>query len=95
MSEKRQSAVKTTAEKEVSPPDVEVDLRSEGSSPPDKMLGVEENYRRRKEEVTRQDHEEFLRYQQEKARQQTSVPARSQRLRRLPQDTQRSIGAIS
>jgi hypothetical protein len=32
--------------------------------------------------VTQQDHEESLRYQQEKARQQTSAQARSQRLRR-------------
>src|SRR4029077_15018167 len=75
MSEKRQSAAKKTAEKEVSPTDLEVALRSEGSSLPDKALGIEENYRRRKEEVTRQDHEEFLRYLQERAQQETAAEA--------------------
>ena len=42
------------------------------------MLGIEGNYLRRKAEVTRQDHEEFSRYQQEKAGQQTASQARSQ-----------------
>jgi thiocyanate desulfurase len=78
MSEKRQSATKKISEKDVTQPELGVDLRTEGSNLPDKALSPEENYRRRKTEVTRQDHEEFLRYQEEKERQQTAAESRPQ-----------------
>src|SRR5215831_12316195 len=66
------------AEHEEQRPSLKIDLRTDDNILPDKTLSVEENYRRRKEEVTRQDHEEFLQYQQEKQRQQTAAQARSQ-----------------
>ena len=65
-------------EQEEQRPDLKIDLRNEVRSPPDRPISAEENYIRRKSEVTQQDHEEFLRYQQEKARQQTEAQALSQ-----------------
>src|SRR5205085_3904640 len=43
-----------------------IDLPSEGV--PERPLSAEQAYLRRKAEVTRQDHQDFLRYQQEKAK---------------------------
>jgi thiocyanate desulfurase len=64
----KQAATKV-AEQEEPSLSVKVDLRTEASNLPDELCSVEENYLKRKEEVTRQDYEEFLRYRQEKARQ--------------------------
>jgi hypothetical protein len=75
MSEKRQSAAKKIIEKDIAQPKLEVDLGTEGSNLPDKVLSPEENYRRHKAEVTRRDHEEFLQYEQGKARQQMAAQA--------------------
>ena len=67
MSEKRQPTAKKAAEKEELQPKIEIDLRSDENSLPDTALSVEENYRKRKAEVTQQDYEEFLEYLKEKS----------------------------
>ena len=59
MSEQRKTRVKQAGQDNI-------DLRSEGGSPSERPLSPEQAYLQRKAEVTRQDHEEFLRYQQEK-----------------------------
>ena len=48
---------------------VKIDLRTEATDLPDKPRSAEKNYLKRKAEVTRQDYEEFLQYQREKAQQ--------------------------
>src|SRR5215472_3003607 len=52
-----------------------IDLRDEAGNLPDKSISTEENYLRRKAEVTQQDYEEFLRYKEEKARQAEAAQA--------------------
>ena len=66
MSEKRQPTARKVAEKEVLQPKLEIDIRSDENSLPDTSRSVEENYRKRKAEVTQQDYEEFLEYLKEK-----------------------------
>src|SRR5713226_8771838 len=48
--------------------DLKIDLQGDGTSLPDRPLSPEASYFKRKAEVTQQDHEEFLQYQQEKLR---------------------------
>src|SRR5215813_353680 len=62
-------AANKVAEQEQEGLSVRVDLRTEASNLPDKPRSAEENYLRRKAEVTQQDYEEFLQYQREKAQQ--------------------------
>src|SRR5262249_4934095 len=61
--------VRKVAEQEEQRPSLKIDLRSEAANLPDKPPSAEANYLKRKLEVTQQDYEEFLQYQQEKARQ--------------------------
>ena len=67
MSEKRQPTARKVAEKEVLQPKIEIDIRSDENSLPDTSRSVEENYRKRKAEVTQQDYDEFLEYLKEKS----------------------------
>ncbi len=67
MSEKRQPTARKVAEKEVSRPNLKIDIRSDENSLPDTSHSVEENYRKRKAEVTQQDYDEFLEYLKEKS----------------------------
>ena len=67
MSEKRQPTAKKVAEKEMLQPKIEIDIRSDENSLPDTSRSVEENYRKRKAEVTQQDYDEFLEYLKEKS----------------------------
>src|SRR6516225_12361317 len=50
-------------------PSFKIDLRDEAGNLPAKPRSAIENYLERKVEVTQQDYEEFLQYQQAKARQ--------------------------
>jgi phosphate starvation-inducible protein PhoH len=63
MSDARKPKFKQAAEEPVPP---KVDLRSEPQSAPDKPLGPEQVYLKRKAEVTQQDNEAFAEYLQEK-----------------------------
>jgi hypothetical protein len=63
MSDARKPKFKEAAEEPVPP---KVDLRSEPQSAPDKPLGPEQLYLKRKAEVTQQDNEAFAEYLQEK-----------------------------
>ena len=54
-------------EQEEQRPSFKIDLRDEAGNLPDKPRRPEEIYLKRKLEVTQQDYEEFLQYQQEKA----------------------------
>src|SRR5215472_17607917 len=63
-------------EQEEQRPSLKIDLRSEPANLPDKPPSTEANYLKRKREVTQQDYEEFLQYQQEKARQNEAGQAR-------------------
>jgi len=47
---------------------LKIDLRTDDNDLPSETLSVEETYLRRKAEVAQQDHEEFLQYEQERAR---------------------------
>ena len=71
---------KKVVEQEEQRPSFRIDLRDEAGNLPAKPRSAEENYLKRKLEVTRQDYEEFLQYQQEKAQrdeatQPVAVPA--------------------
>src|SRR5262249_9076782 len=68
--------VRKVAEQEEQRPGLKIDLRSEAANLPDKPPSAEANYLKRKLEVTQQDYEEFLQYQQEKARQNEAGQAR-------------------
>src|SRR6516225_12168310 len=57
------------AEQEEQRPSLKIDLRNEAGNLPDKPRSAVENFLKRKIEVTQQDYDEFLQYQQEKARQ--------------------------
>jgi thiocyanate desulfurase len=57
------------AEHEEPDPSFKTDLQIHDGSLPDKPRNLEENYLKRKAEVTLQDYEEFLQYQREKSRQ--------------------------
>ena len=71
------STVRKVVEQEEQRPSLKIDLLGEASNLPDKPSSPEEIYRKRKLEVTREDYEEFLQYQQEKARQnETGQPRR-------------------
>ena len=70
------STVRKFVEQEEQRPSLKIDLRGEASNLPDKPSSPEEIYRKRKLEVTREDYEEFLQYQQEKARQNEAGQAR-------------------
>ena len=63
MSDARKPKLKEAVE-DPAPP--RVDLRSEPQSAPDKPLGPEQLYLKRKAEVTQQDNEAFAEYLQEK-----------------------------
>ena len=67
MSEKRQPTARKVAEKGGLQPKLEIDIRSDENSLPDTSRSVEENYRKRKAEVTQQDYDEFLEYLKEKS----------------------------
>ena len=49
--------------------DLNVEMPTEAGNVPDKVPSPEETYLKRKREVTEQDYQEFLKYQQEKAQQ--------------------------
>ena len=72
------STVRKFVEQEEQRQSLKIDLRGEASNLPDKPSSPEEFYRKRKLEVTREDYEEFLQYQQEKARQNEAEQARLQ-----------------
>jgi thiocyanate desulfurase len=61
--------VRKVVEQEEQRPNLKIDLRDEPGNLPDKPRSAEEIYLKRKVEVTQQDYQEFLQYQQEKARQ--------------------------
>ena len=61
-------------EQEEQRPSFKMDLQSEAGNLPDKLRRVEEIYLTRKLEVTQQDYEEFLQYQQEKAQRDQVTP---------------------
>ena len=63
-------------EQEEQRPSFKIDLRDEAGNLPGKPRSAIENYLERKVEVTQQDYEEFLQYQQEKARQNEAGQAR-------------------
>ena len=65
-------------EQEEQRPSLKIDLRDEAGDLPAKPRSAIENYLERKAEVTQQDYEEFLQYQQEKARQKEATQARRQ-----------------
>src|SRR5215813_8844994 len=69
--------IRKVAEQEEQRPSFKIDLRNEAGDLPDKPRSVVENFLKRKVEVTQQDYEEFLQYQQEKARQNEAAQARS------------------
>ena len=56
---------------------LKIDLRTDDNNFPGRPYSVEKNYLRRKAEVTKQDHKEFLLYEQEKARR--TAPAQAER----------------
>ena len=68
--------VRKVVEQEEQRPSLKIDLRDEAGNLPDKSRSPEEIYHKRKLEVTREDYEEFLQYQQEKARQSEAGQAR-------------------
>src|SRR5262249_14632512 len=67
MSEK--PTARKVAEREELRLNLKMDLAGNASNLPAKLSGAEEVYLKRKAEVTQQDHQEFLEYQQKKARQ--------------------------
>jgi thiocyanate desulfurase len=67
-----QPTARKVLEQEEERPDLKIDLREEAGNLP---VSAEENYLRRKAEVTQQDYEEFLRYKEEKARQAEAAQA--------------------
>jgi len=73
-----QPTARKVLEQQEQRPELNIDLRNEVSNPPTNPISAEENYLRRKEEVTQQDHEEFLRYQEEKARHNAAAQAERQ-----------------
>src|SRR5258706_2710171 len=65
----QEQVANNVAEQEQQGLSVKVDLRTEASNLPDKPCSAEENYLKRKAEVTRQDYEEFLQYRRGEAQQ--------------------------
>jgi hypothetical protein len=61
--------VRKVVEQEEQRSNLKIDLRNEPGNLPDKPLSAEDIYLKRKVEVTQQDYQEFLKYQQDKARQ--------------------------
>ena len=61
--------VRKVVEQEEQRPSLKIDLRNEPGNLPEKPLSAEDIYLKRKVEVTQQDYQEFLQYQQDKARQ--------------------------
>ena len=66
------------AEREQQHPSLKIDLRNDRNGVPDTPLSAEKNYRQRKAEVSQQDHNEFLQYQQAKARETAAAQAHPQ-----------------
>ena len=65
----REHGPKTDVGREGQASGLKVDPPAEAGNLPDKPPSAEDNYFKRKAEVTEKDYEEFLQYQQEKTRQ--------------------------